>query len=106
MINIRPTSKGVLCQVSTLVSGWLSARGHPTGPALRLIPSLILGLILDFVLPSQLVLYTGVVIEWTSPLTIIYIYLKVGKLAVLGVVLVDLTWMEGTLGTPDWSIHA
>ena len=31
--------------------------GGPTGPALRLIPSLILGLILDLVLPSQLVLY-------------------------------------------------
>ena len=31
--------------------------GGPTGPALRLIPSLILGLILDLVSPSQFVLY-------------------------------------------------
>ena len=38
MINIRPTSKGAL-------------------PALRRLPSLILGLILDIVLPLQLVLY-------------------------------------------------
>ena len=49
---------------------------------------------------------TVVVIEWTSPCILLYIYLKVGKLAMLGVVLVDLTWTERTLGTPDWSMHS
>ena len=32
IINIRPTSKGALCLVSTLVSGWVSAFGQPYGP--------------------------------------------------------------------------
>ena len=32
MINIRPTSKGALCRVSTLVLGWVSAFGQPYGP--------------------------------------------------------------------------
>ena len=49
---------------------------------------------------------TGVVREWTSPCILLYIYLKVGKLAVLGVVLVDLTWTEGTLGTLVWSMYS
>ena len=35
IINIRPTWKGALCLVSTLVSGWVSAFGQPYGPCPR-----------------------------------------------------------------------
>ena len=33
IINIRPTLKGTLSQVSTRVSGWASAFGWPHGPS-------------------------------------------------------------------------
>ena len=32
IMNIRPTSKGTLCPVPTLVSGWVSAFGQHYGP--------------------------------------------------------------------------
>ena len=48
-MNIRPTSKGALCLIQSKIDTFspTTPLGGPMGPALRLIPSLILGLILD-----------------------------------------------------------
>ena len=48
---------GTLSSINPRIKAGYQPSGGPRGPALRLIPSLILGLILDLVLPSQLVLY-------------------------------------------------